>query len=65
MSRGNRMDDHIDVTVPVEGDIARALESPARREAAGREPSGLLKAEHLRDVLSAWAAPCRKLQALR
>jgi hypothetical protein len=45
------MDDHVDVTIPFEPEIARALENPVRREAAGRVLSGLLKGGHLRDVL--------------
>ena len=45
------MDDPVDVTIPFEPEIARALENPVRREAAGRVLSGLLKGEHLRDVL--------------
>ena len=45
------MDDRVDVTIPFEPEIARALENPVRREAAGRVLSGLLKGGHLRDVL--------------
>ena len=45
------MVDHVDVTIPFEPEIARALENPVRREAAGRVLSGLLKGGHLRDVL--------------
>ena len=45
------MDDSIDVTIPVEPAVARALENPGRREAAGRVLSGLLTGDHLRDVL--------------
>lgn len=45
------MDDHVDVTIPCEPEIAQALENPVRREAAGRVLSGLLKGGHLRDVL--------------
>ena len=45
------MDDPVDVTIPFEPEIARALENPVRREAAGRVLSGLLKGGHLRDVL--------------
>ena len=33
-------------------EVARALESPARREAAGRVLSGLLKGGRVRDVLA-------------
>ena len=45
------MDDSIDVTIPVEPEIARVLGDPERREAAGRVLSSLLKGDHLRDVL--------------
>ena len=45
------MDDPVDVTIPFEPEIARALENPVRRETAGRVLSGLLKGGHLRDVL--------------
>jgi len=44
------MDDHVDVAIPFEPEIARALENPVRRQAAGRVLSGLLKGGHLRDV---------------
>ena len=37
------MDTTVDVIIPVDAEAARALESPARREAAGRYLSGLLK----------------------
>lgn len=45
------MDDRVDVTIPFEPEIARALENPVRREAAGRILSGLVKGGHVRDVL--------------
>ncbi len=54
------MDNHIDVTIPFESEIARALESPVRREAAGRVLSGLLKVGHLRDVLGDVIAAARR-----
>ncbi len=34
----------VDVTIPVDTETARALENPARRTAAGRYLSGLIKA---------------------
>jgi hypothetical protein len=46
-----RMDNTVDVIIPVDAEAARALESPARREAAGRYLSGLLKGGHIPDVL--------------
>jgi hypothetical protein len=45
------MEDTVGVTIPVEPDIAKALEDPVRRNAAGRVLSGLLKGGHLHDVL--------------
>jgi hypothetical protein len=50
VSRGGLIDDHINVTIPFEPDIARALENPVRRRVAGPVLSGLLKGGHLRDV---------------
>ena len=44
------MDDHVEVTIPFEPEIARAQENPVRRQAAGRVLSFLLKGGHLRDV---------------
>ena len=46
------MDGRIDVAIPVEPDVARALEDPARREAAGRVLDGLLKGGAVREVLA-------------
>lgn len=46
------MDDTVDVSIPLEPEAARALESPARRKAAGRYLSGLLKTGRVRDVLA-------------
>src|ERR1700722_16552352 len=48
----DHMNDMVDVMIPVEADVARALQSPARREAAGRVLSGLLTGGRLRDVLA-------------
>lgn len=45
------MDNTIDVTIPVDAEAAKALESPARREAVGRYLSNLLEGGHARDVL--------------
>jgi hypothetical protein len=44
--------DTIDAAIPVQPDIAKALENPARRDTAGRVLSGLLKGGHLRDLLA-------------
>jgi hypothetical protein len=37
-----RMENTVEVTLPVDAEAAKALNSPARREAAGRYLSGLL-----------------------
>lgn len=42
----------IDVIIPVDAEAAKALDSPTRREAAGRYLSGLLKDGHVRDILA-------------
>ncbi len=46
------MGDTVDVTIPVDADAAQALKSPARRAAAGRYLSGLLKGGRARDLLA-------------
>ena len=46
------MDDTVGVTIPLDPDAAKALDSPARREAAGRYLSRLLKSDRVRDVLA-------------
>jgi hypothetical protein len=45
------MSDTVEVTIPVDAEAAQALKSPARRAAAGRYLSGLLKAGRARDLL--------------
>jgi hypothetical protein len=52
MSEEARMDQTVDVIIPVEPEIAQALASPERRAAAGRVLSGLLKEGRVRDVLA-------------
>jgi hypothetical protein len=47
------MGNTVDVTIPVEPEAAKALNTPARREAVGRYLSGLLKGGRVRDVLAA------------
>lgn len=54
------MDNTVDVLIPVDAEAARALESPARREAAGRYLSGLLTGGHIRDVLTEAIADAKK-----
>jgi hypothetical protein len=50
----------IDMTIPIEADAARALQDPARREAAGRYLSGLLRAGGLRDALGEAIADAKR-----
>jgi hypothetical protein len=54
------MADMVDVTIPVEPDAARALENPARREAAGRYLSDLLKRDGLRNALAEAIADAKR-----
>lgn len=46
------MGNTVEVTIPVDADAAQALKSPARRAAAGRYLSGLLKSGRARDHLA-------------
>lgn len=46
------MDNTVDITIPVDAEAAKALESRARREAIGGYLSGLLKGERARHVLA-------------
>jgi hypothetical protein len=41
----------VDVTIPVDSETARALDNPARRAAAGRYLSGLMKGGRARDLI--------------
>jgi len=45
------MDSTVEVALPVDAEAAKALNSPARREAAGRYLSSLLTGGRIRDVL--------------
>ncbi len=45
------MSDTVEVSIPVDAEAAQALKSPARRAAAGRYLSGLLKSGRVRDLL--------------
>ena len=45
------MGNTVEITIPVDAEAAQALESPARREAAGRCLSRLLKGEGARELL--------------
>jgi hypothetical protein len=46
------MEHTVDVTIPIDAEVASAFETPARREAAGRYLSSLLKGGRLRDILA-------------
>jgi hypothetical protein len=46
------MDNTVDVTIPVDAEAAKALESLARREAVGRYLSSLLRGGRARNVLA-------------
>ena len=46
------MNDMVDVTIPVEGSVAEALRSPARREAVGRVLGRLIQGGQLPEILA-------------
>jgi hypothetical protein len=46
------MDTTVEITLPVDAEAAKALNNPARREAAGRYLSGLLTGGRAHDVLA-------------
>jgi hypothetical protein len=54
------MDNTVDVTIPIDAEAAKALESPARREAVGRYLSSLLKGGRARDVLAEAIAEAKR-----
>jgi hypothetical protein len=47
-----RTDNTVEVTIPVDAEVAKAFDSPARREAAGRYLSSLLKDGRVSDALA-------------
>ena len=53
------MDTTVD-TLPVDAEAAKALDSPPRREAAGRYLSSLLKSGRVRDVLAEAIADAKR-----
>ena len=55
-----RMDTTVEVTLPVDAEAAKVLNSPARREAAGRYLSGLLTSGRVRDVLAEVIAEAKR-----
>jgi hypothetical protein len=54
------MDTTIDVLIPIDAEAAGALENPARRAAAGRYLSGLLKDGRLVDILAEAIADAKR-----
>ncbi len=54
------MDTTVEVTLPVDAEAAKALNSPARREAAGRYLSSLLTGGRVRDVLAEAIADAKR-----
>ncbi|HET9107420.1 MAG TPA: hypothetical protein VFN79_09525 [Steroidobacteraceae bacterium] len=50
----------IDVSIPVDSDAARALENPARRAAAGRYLSGLIKGGRAGDLIEEAIAEAKR-----
>jgi hypothetical protein len=55
-----RMDDTVDVAIPVDAEAAKCLESPARRAALGRYLSALLKDGRIGDVLAEAIAEAKR-----
>lgn len=55
-----RMDATVEVTLPLDAEAAKALNSPARREAAGRYLSSLLTGGRVRDVLAEAIADAKR-----
>lgn len=54
------MDATVEVTLPLDAEAAKALNSPARREAAGRYLSSLLTGGRVRDVLAEAVADAKR-----
>jgi hypothetical protein len=50
----------VDVTIPIDSEAAKALETPARREAIGRYLSGLLREGRLPSVLAEAIADAKR-----
>lgn len=46
------MAETVDITLPVDPDVAGAFDDPERRQAAGRFLSGLMRRSGLRDALA-------------
>ena len=54
------MDNTVDVTIPVDAEAAKALDSPARREAVGRYLSRLLSGGRAHDALAEAIAEAKR-----
>ncbi|MBV8770925.1 MAG: hypothetical protein JO166_01165 [Deltaproteobacteria bacterium] len=54
------MENTVDVMIPVDAEAAKALQSPARREAVGRYLSALLKGGRARDLLAEAIAEAKR-----
>jgi hypothetical protein len=54
------MDTTVEVTLPVDAEAAKALDSPARRQAAGRYLSGLLTGGRIGEVLAEAIAEAKR-----
>jgi hypothetical protein len=50
----------VDITIPVDTEAAQALENPARRAAAGRYLSGLIKGGRARDLIEEAIAEAKR-----
>ena len=54
------MADTVDVTIPVDAELAKHLDTLARREAVGRYLSGLLRGGRVRDALAEAIADAKR-----
>lgn len=54
------MNDIVNVTIPIDAEAAKQLDTPARREAVGRYVSGMLKGGRARDLLAEAIAELKK-----
>ena len=54
------MDNTVDVMIPLDAEAAKALDSPARRQAVGHYLSSLLKGGRARDVLAEVIAEAKR-----
>jgi hypothetical protein len=54
------MDNTVDIAIPVDAELAPAFDSPARRAAAGRYLSGLLREGRIGDLLGEAIAEAKR-----